>query len=114
MTRAEKQANAVKVGFVAFHAACLLALYTGVSAVAIAVAVVMYLIRGLGVTAGFHRYFAHKSFRTSRPFQFLLALAGSLSTQGGLLWWVSHHRDHHRYTETSEDIHSPRMYGLWH
>lgn len=114
MTRSEKQAAAVKVGFVLFHAACLLVLVTGVSAVALVVAACMYLVRGLGVTAGYHRYFAHKSFRTSRPFQFLLGFAGSLSTQGGLLWWVSHHRDHHRYTETEKDMHSPRMGGLWH
>ena len=114
MTRAKKQARAVAAGFIVFHAACLLAFYTGVSTAAIVVAIVMYLIRGLGVTAGFHRYFAHKAFRTSRAFQFVLALAGSLATQGGLLWWVSHHRDHHRYTESDRDMHSPRAHGLWH
>jgi len=114
MMRARKQAQAVAVGFVSFHLACLLGFHTGVSAVALAAAGVMYLVRGLGVTAGLHRYFAHKAFQTGRVFQFLLALAGSLATQGGLLWWVSHHRDHHRYTESPRDMHSPRAHGLWH
>ncbi len=114
MTRSQKQAAAVVAGFVVFHVAALLVFYTGASAVAVIVALVMYLIRGLGVTAGFHRYFAHKSFRTGRVMQFLLGFAGSLATQGGVLWWVSHHRDHHRYTESERDMHSPRIYGLWH
>lgn len=111
--RAQRQARAVAVGFVVFHAACLLVFYVGVSAVALLVAAATYLIRGLGITAGFHRYFAHRGFKTNRPFQFLLALAGSLAVQGGLFWWVSHHRAHHRFTETERDQHSPRMHGLW-
>jgi stearoyl-CoA desaturase (delta-9 desaturase) len=73
----------------------------------------MYLIRGFGVTAGFHRLLAHRSFQTSRPLQFLFALAGSLAMQGGPLWWVAHHRAHHRDTDTLEDIHSPTTHGFW-
>lgn len=102
------------LGFVGFHAACLLVIHVGVSAAALLVAAGTYLLRGLGITAGFHRYFAHRGFKTSRPFQFLLALAGSLAVQGGPMWWVAHHRAHHRFTETERDQHSPRMHGLWH
>ncbi len=104
---------AIRGGFVVFHLACLLALYTGVSTAAAVTALLAYTVRALGVTAGYHRYFAHRSFRTGRVFQFVLAFFGGLAIQGGVLWWVSHHREHHKYTETEKDIHSPRIYGLW-
>ncbi len=114
MTRIQQTSLAIRSGFILFHLACLLALYTGVSNAAAVTAIVMYVLRSLGVTAGYHRYFAHRSFRTGRVFQFILAFLGSLAVQGGVLWWVCHHRDHHKYTETSKDIHSPRIFGLWH
>jgi len=113
LTAAQKQARTVLVGMGIFHLGCLGAVWTGVSPAALSVALVLYLVRGFGVTAGYHRLLAHRSFRTSRPVQFLLALAGSLATQGGPLWWVAHHRSHHRYTETDKDIHSPRTQGFW-
>lgn len=96
-----------------FHVGALGAFFVGVSVPAIVVAVFMYMIRGFGVTAGFHRLLAHRSFQTSRPVQFLFALAGSLAMQGGPLWWVAHHRAHHRDTDTVEDIHSPTTHGFW-
>lgn len=96
-----------------FHVGCLAILFVGTSAAAITTAVVLYLVRGFGVTAGFHRLLAHRSFQTSRPVQFLLALAGSLAMQGGPLWWVAHHRAHHRDTDTAGDIHSPGVHGFW-
>jgi len=113
LTAAQKHARAVLVGMGIFHLGCLGALWTGVSPAALAVALILYLVRGFGVTAGYHRLLAHRSFRAGRPVQFLLALAGSLATQGGPLWWVAHHRSHHRYTETDRDIHSPRTQGFW-
>lgn len=97
----------------AFHLVCLGVLYTGVSPVALITAFAMYVIRGMGVTTGFHRLLAHRSFKTSRPVQFLFALAGSLAVQGGPLWWVAHHRAHHAETDTEEDIHSPVTRGMW-
>jgi stearoyl-CoA desaturase (delta-9 desaturase) len=60
-----------------------------------------------GLMAGYHRYFSHRSFKTSRPFQFFLALLGTLGYQKGPLWWASHHRFHHRYSDTYLDYHSP-------
>lgn len=113
MTAAQKQARAVLVGMGIFHLGCLGAFWTGVSPAALTAALILYLVRGFGVTAGYHRLLAHRSFRAGRPVQFLLALAGSLATQGGPLWWVAHHRSHHRYTETDRDIHSPRTQGFW-
>jgi stearoyl-CoA desaturase (delta-9 desaturase) len=69
---------------------------------------------GFGVTVGFHRYFAHHAFKTSRAFQFLLAFAGSAALQKGLLWWVIHHRLHHRHSDEPADPHSPVLDGFWH
>lgn len=76
--------------------------------------VVVTRIIGLGITAGFHRYFSHHSFKTSRAFQFLLACAGSAALQKGPLWWVIHHRLHHKHSDTEHDPHSPVVGGLLH
>ena len=64
------------------------------------------------VTAGYHRYFSHRSFKTSRWFQFLLALGAQTATQKGVLWWASHHRWHHKYSDKPEDVHSARLQRL--
>jgi len=66
-----------------------------------------------GITAGFHRYFSHRAFRTGRAFQLVLALLGTLSVQKGVLWWAGHHRDHHRYSDGDRDPHSPVKRGFW-
>jgi stearoyl-CoA desaturase (Delta-9 desaturase) len=76
-------------------------------------ALVLYLVRMFGLTAGFHRYFAHRSYKTSRAFQFALAFLGTTSTQKGVLWWAAHHRAHHKYSDTPRDIHSVRQHGFW-
>ncbi|MFK8053558.1 MAG: acyl-CoA desaturase [Woeseiaceae bacterium] len=113
LTVASRQANYVKAAMVVFHLACLGAFFTGVSMTAAGVALTMYVVRAFGITAGYHRMLAHRSFKASRPVQFVLTLFGSLAVQGGPLWWVAHHRTHHRYTETPKDIHSPKTQGLW-
>jgi stearoyl-CoA desaturase (delta-9 desaturase) len=79
----------------------------------VGLAVAAYVVRMFGITAGYHRYFAHRAYRTSRVFQFILALVGGASAQKGALWWAAHHRDHHRYSDTPEDIHSPVQQGFW-
>jgi stearoyl-CoA desaturase (delta-9 desaturase) len=78
-----------------------------------ALAVASYVLRIFGITAGYHRYLSHRSYKTSRAFQFLLALLGTTATQKGPLWWAAHHRDHHRYSDTPQDIHSPQQEGFW-
>jgi stearoyl-CoA desaturase (Delta-9 desaturase) len=70
-------------------------------------------IRLFGITAGFHRYFSHKTFQTGRKFQFILALLGTFSAQKGPLWWAAKHRQHHRFSDTNRDIHSPLKQGFW-
>jgi stearoyl-CoA desaturase (delta-9 desaturase) len=68
---------------------------------------------GLGVSVGLHRYFSHRSFKTPRWFQFLLACAGCCALQKGPLWWAIHHRLHHRHSDTPDDPHSPVVDGFW-
>jgi stearoyl-CoA desaturase (delta-9 desaturase) len=72
-----------------------------------------YALRLIAVTGGYHRYFSHRGFKTSRPFQFILAMAGTLAMQKGPLWWAAHHRTHHRFSDTEKDIHSSKIYGFW-
>jgi stearoyl-CoA desaturase (delta-9 desaturase) len=88
-------------------------LLSGWSWTGLGLALALYFVRMFGLTAGFHRYFAHRSYKTSRPFQFVLALLGSTATQKGVLWWAAHHRAHHKYSDTPRDIHSVRQHGFW-
>ena len=73
-----------------------------------------YLVGMFIITAGYHRYFAHRSYKTSRVMQALLALLGCFCTQKGALWWAATHRQHHRHTDTPLDPHSPHQRGFWH
>ena len=80
---------------------------------AFVVCAVMYVLHVFALTAGYHRYFSHKSFKTSRAFQFVLAALGTSAAQRDPLWWASHHRVHHQTSDTEDDIHSPRQHGFW-
>lgn len=99
--------------FFGVHLACLAALWVGVSWTAVAVCVALYIIRMFAITGGYHRYFSHRSYKTSRVFQFILGWLGCSSAQKGPIWWASNHRHHHKYSDTPEDLHSPRLNGLW-
>ena len=99
--------------FVGIHLACFGALWTGVSWQAIVLCVALYVIRMFGITAGYHRYFAHRSYRTSRWFQFVLAWIGCSAVQRGPLWWAGHHRHHHKYSDEHPDLHSPILRGFF-
>jgi stearoyl-CoA desaturase (delta-9 desaturase) len=90
------------------HAACLLAFVTGVSAANVALFLATFWLRMFGITGGYHRYFAHKTYKTSRPVQFALAFLACSATQKGPLWWAGHHRGHHKYADKPGDTHSPR------
>ena len=99
--------------FVLLHLSCLAVIWVGWSWTAIGTAIGLYAIRMFAITAGYHRYFSHSTYRTSRAFQFILAVLGVSSAQRGPLWWAAHHRNHHRCTEQKEDIHSPIQHGFW-
>jgi stearoyl-CoA desaturase (delta-9 desaturase) len=107
------QAKAVIMVMVIMHLACLGVFLVGFSWPALWVAIAMYVIRGMGVTTGYHRLLAHRSYKTNRFIQFVVATAGGLAMQGGPLWWVAHHRAHHRDTDKEGDIHSPVTKGMW-
>jgi len=87
-------------------------LWTSAGFSELALVVGLYVARMFFITAGFHRYFAHRAYKTSRWMQFLLAFCASSSCQKGVLWWAAHHRAHHRYSDTELDIHSPKR-GFW-
>lgn len=72
-----------------------------------------YAIRMFGVTAGYHRYFSHRSYRLGRAAQFAMAVLAQTSGQKGVLWWAAHHRLHHRHADRDDDVHSPVRRGFW-
>jgi stearoyl-CoA desaturase (delta-9 desaturase) len=100
--------------FLAVHAGCgFVVLYPPTWSL-LALAVSGYALRMWAVTAGYHRYFAHRAYKTSRGFQLVLATLGGTALQQGPLWWASWHRRHHRYADKPGDPHSPILAGFWH
>jgi stearoyl-CoA desaturase (delta-9 desaturase) len=100
------------IPFILVHFLPLLAFVTGVTWRAVVLAVLLYVVRMLAVTGGYHRYFSHRSYKLSRVPQFVLAFVGTSAAQKGPLWWAAHHRAHHKYSDTERDIHSPKR-GFW-
>lgn len=99
--------------FVLIHLAPLGLFWTGVSAREWMVCIALYFVRMFFITAVYHRYFSHRSYKMSRAFQFLMAVGGTTATQKGPLWWASHHRMHHKFSDLPGDIHSPKDGRLW-
>ncbi len=95
------------------HLICILVFWVGFSWTAFTVCIALYLIRMFAITGGYHRYFSHRTFKTSRFFQFCLAVLGTTSAQKGPIWWASHHRHHHKHSDTEEDMHSPHVHGVY-
>ncbi len=96
----------------AIHALALGVIWTGWSWAAVGVAIALYLLRMFIITAFYHRYFSHRTFRTHRAVQFVAALIGTSCAQRGPLWWAAHHREHHRHSDQEPDLHSPTWRGL--
>ncbi|NYF78614.1 acyl-CoA desaturase [Granulicella arctica] len=101
------------VPFFVIHMACLAVFFIPFRWSYVAWAVALYIIRMFGVTAGYHRYFSHRSFKLGRTAQFCLAFLAETSAQKGVLWWAAHHRVHHQVSDEVEDIHSPEQDGFW-
>ena len=102
-----------EIAFGIVHLVPLAAIWTGVTLFDWIVCGVLYVVRMFWVTGGYHRYFAHKSYKTSRFFQFIIAFMAQTSAQKGALWWAAHHRHHHRHSDTPADPHSMKIYGFW-
>ena len=99
--------------FLAVHVGAVLGVARfGISRSGIGLAAGLYAVRMFALTAGVHRYFAHRTFKTSRAFQLVLAVFATASAQLGVLWWVSQHRIHHRHADGANDPHS-RTKGFW-
>ena len=98
--------------FVLVHLACFAVIWTGISWEAMAICVTLYWLRIFAIGAGYHRYFSHRGYATSRVFQFVLAFLSQTTAQKSVLWWAAKHRHHHLHSDTAEDIHSPRQSGF--
>ena len=72
-----------------------------------------YIVGMFFITAGYHRYFSHRSYQLNRFWQFVFAWMAQCSMQKGALWWAANHRDHHRFSDTDGDIHSPVQKGFF-
>jgi len=100
------------IPFTLVHLAPLGLIWTGMRASDVLLCALLYFGRMFFITAGFHRYFAHRAYKMGRAMQFAMAWGASTSCQKGVLWWAAHHRAHHRYSDTPRDIHSPKR-GFW-
>jgi stearoyl-CoA desaturase (delta-9 desaturase) len=102
-----------EISFILVHLIPLAAIWTGATWFDWIVCAFLYFFRMFWITGGYHRYFSHKSYKTSRWFQFVIAFMAQTSAQKGALWWAAHHRHHHRYSDQPEDPHSMKLYGFW-
>ncbi|MBV9908066.1 MAG: acyl-CoA desaturase, partial [Hyphomicrobiales bacterium] len=100
------------IPFLIVHLMCFAAIWTGVTAEALAIGVGLYWFRIFAIGAGYHRYFSHRAYDTSRAFQFVLAVLAQSTSQKSVLWWAANHRDHHLHSDTELDVHSPRRMGF--
>lgn len=99
--------------FIAMHLMCLGVIWVGWSPIAVGAAAAMYVIRMFAITAFYHRYFSHRSYKTSRFAQFVFAVMGNSAVQRGPIWWAARHRHHHQHSDDEEDVHSPIRHGLF-
>jgi stearoyl-CoA desaturase (Delta-9 desaturase) len=100
------------IPFIIVHLVCFAAIWSGVTAGAVALGIGLYWLRIFAIGAGYHRYFSHRAYETSRAFQFVLAVLAQSTSQKSVLWWAANHRDHHLHSDTELDVHSPRHTGF--
>jgi stearoyl-CoA desaturase (delta-9 desaturase) len=100
------------IPFVIIHLLCFAAFWTGITWTALAICVGLYWLRIFAIGAGYHRYFSHRAYATSRVAQFVLAVMAQTTTQKSVLWWAAKHRHHHLHSDTEHDVHSPRHKGF--
>ncbi len=100
------------IPFVAVHLGCIAAIWSGITWQALIICGSLYLVRIFAIGAGYHRYFSHRAYATSRVFQFVLAFLAQSTAQKSVLWWAAKHRHHHLHSDTARDVHSPRHKGF--
>ena len=115
MTDILSSKNKIRFSFplIFMHLGCLSIFFVPFEKELIILFFIIYSLHVFTLTAGFHRYFSHNSFKTSRVFQFILAFLGTMAAQKDPLWWASHHRLHHAHADTELDPHSARNKGFW-
>src|SRR5580698_10873745 len=101
------------IPFVLVRLFCLAAIWTGITWHALTLCFGLYWLRIFSIGAGYHRYFSHRSYSTSRAFQFVLAFLAQTTAQNSVLWWAAVHRRHHLYSDTELDAHSPIQRGFF-
>ena len=101
------------IPFILLHLSCFFIFIVGFSWIAFTACITLFAIRMFAITGFYHRYFSHKTFRTSRFVQLLFAMIGATAVQRGPLWWAAHHRGHHMHSDTPEDKHSPQEHGFF-
>jgi stearoyl-CoA desaturase (delta-9 desaturase) len=101
------------IPFLGMHLACFAVIWVGWSPVAVMVAGIAYLVRMFAITGFYHRYFSHRTFKTSRVGQFIFGVLGAAAVQRGPIWWAAHHRHHHAHSDDPSDVHSPVQHGFW-
>src|SRR6202142_3422431 len=104
---------ATTLTMVLFHVGAVAALFM-FNWKAFAVAVFLYwFCTGLGISMGFHRLLTHRSYKVPRPLEYLFAICGALTLEGGPISWVATHRIHHQNSDLPGDPHSPHDGGWW-
>jgi stearoyl-CoA desaturase (delta-9 desaturase) len=100
------------IPFLIMHGICLAAFWVGFSWTAMLTAIVLYFVRMFAITGFYHRYFSHRTFKTSRAGQFIFGVLGATAVQRGPIWWAAHHRHHHIFSDKPSDVHSPSQHGF--
>ncbi len=101
------------IPFVLVHLTCFAAIWTGITWQSVVLCIALYWLRIFAIGAGYHRYFSHRAYSTSRVFQFVLACLAQSTSQKSVLWWAAKHRHHHLHSDTHADVHSPRHTGFF-
>jgi len=101
------------IPYLIIHLSLISLFFVDVSQTAIIIFLLMYAIRMFAITGFYHRYFSHKTFKTSRVMQFLFAIVGASAVQRGPIWWAAHHREHHMHSDTVHDKHSPKSHSFF-
>src|ERR1700712_4879200 len=113
-SRYDKVSSLTSIVLVIFHGLAFYAAFWQFSWTNLAVAVFLYWVAvGLGISMGYHRLHTHRGFKTSKAFEYFLAICGTLTLEGGPIFWVATHRRHHQHSDSELDPHSPRVSGFW-
>jgi fatty-acid desaturase len=96
-----------------FHVQAVFALFSFSWTNLIVAAVLYWVAVGLGISMGYHRLHTHRGFKTTKLFEYFLAICGTLTLEGGPIFWVAVHRRHHQHSDQPLDPHTPRVSGFW-